>query len=296
LSRRKLDCNRNILEGACGDPQAELAWNEFHNFITTARNTANATNDFKTLFVDVHGHGNPIDRIELGYLLYDDELELPDNTLNSSAYVGYSSIQNLVQSNANGYSHVALLRGPMAFGTLLSNVGYPAVPSEQIPYPGVNSNYFSGGYITANHTCYNANAAINGFQMELNYTGIRDNQTNREGFAQGFSQAIQSYMSTHFNMSGNNCLSSGMYAKSPDGISIFPNVLLQGDDLWIQNSHPFSLTFNIVDQFGKLLFEQEVAPDSQTGIGIELESGCYHVNLFAKDGSHLATKRVMVLD
>ena len=38
LHRRKLDANRNITEAACGDPEAEIAWNEFHDFIDVAKN------------------------------------------------------------------------------------------------------------------------------------------------------------------------------------------------------------------------------------------------------------------
>ena len=67
----------------------KTAWNEFHGFITNARNTANQQNNFKTFFVDLHGHGNPIQRIELGYLLYDDELAL------SGRYLEYTTIFKL---------------------------------------------------------------------------------------------------------------------------------------------------------------------------------------------------------
>ena len=171
LKRNKLDPNRNLADGACGNAQALIAWNEFHDFIATAQNTANLQYNSKTFFIDLHGHGNPMQRIELGYLLYDDELALPDATLNTSQYVNYSTIQNLVASNVNNYTHSQLLRGPFALGTMLSNQSYTSVPSQSIPSPGINSNYFSGGYIVANHTCYAQNVSINGLQMELYYDG-----------------------------------------------------------------------------------------------------------------------------
>ena len=41
LKRSKLDCNRNVSDGACGNSQAIVAWNEFHGFISTAQNHAN---------------------------------------------------------------------------------------------------------------------------------------------------------------------------------------------------------------------------------------------------------------
>lgn len=200
LKRNKLDCNRNIEDAACGNSEAETAWNEFHDFINIARISANQQYYNNTFFVDLHGHGNPIERIELGYLLYDDELELPDSILNTNQYINYSSIKNLALSNLNNYTHAELLRGSASFGTLLSNLSYPTVPSETIPYPGTTNNYFSGGYITANHTCYATGVNINGLQMELNYTGIRNSQSNRTQFANAFATALIDYLNIHFNI------------------------------------------------------------------------------------------------
>jgi hypothetical protein len=125
------------------------AWNEFQQFITTAQNHANGDFQNNIFFVDLHGHGNPIQRIELGYLLYDNELELPDETLNTTTYLNFSSIKNLALNNINNYSHAQMLRGPKAFGTILGNQACPSVPSQQIPFPGTNSNYFSGGIETS---------------------------------------------------------------------------------------------------------------------------------------------------
>lgn len=296
LSRKKLDCNRNMADGTCGNPQAELAWTEFHEFITTARNTANLAYNGNTLFVDVHGHGNPIDRIELGYLLYDDELELSDNTLNSTTYVNYSSIQNLVGSNLNGYNHVQLLRGPFAFGSLLSNHGFPSVPSEQIPYPGLNANYYSGGYITANHTCYNSNALINGFQMELNYNGIRNNQTNRALFAQGFSEAFNDYMTTHFQMNWGNCSFTGTESYSNLYLSLFPNVITQGELAMVQNGGSKPLFLKVFDQSGKRVHQQDLPPMYSTEISVQLEPGCYIFQFSTKEGDWNCSRNVLVLN
>jgi N-formylglutamate amidohydrolase len=205
LKRSKLDPNRNIGDGACGNAQAERAWNEFHNFITRARNSANRQYANKTFFVDLHGHGNPIQRIELGYLLFDDELDLPDSTLNTSEYINFSSIANLARNNRNNATHAQLLRGEQSFGTLLGDRGFPSVPSRNIPSPGTTTNYFSGGYITANHTSYAPGIAINGLQMELNFAGVRDTESNRAAFARAFSDAIIAYMNTHFEMGWDAC-------------------------------------------------------------------------------------------
>jgi hypothetical protein len=296
LSRKKIDCNRNMAEGACGNSQAELAWTEFHEFITTARNSANLAYNGNALFVDVHGHGNPLDRIELGYLLYDDELELSDNMLNSTTYVNYSSIQNLVASNLNGYNHAQLLRGPAAFGTLLSNQGFPSVPSEQIPFPGLNTNYYSGGYITANHTCYSSNAPINGFQMELNYNGIRNNPANRTLFAQGFSEAFRTFMITHYDMNWGNCSFAAIASNLAMEVVVTPNILTKGEVPKVQNKGDASLLLMVFDPRGKRVHQQEIPPMNTTEIPFEIESGCYIFQFCTKKLSGIDSRKVMVLN
>jgi hypothetical protein len=197
LKRTKLDCNRNLSDGACGNSEAATAWNEFQDFIVQAQQTALDQHGEKVFYIDLHGHGNPVRRVELGYLLYEDELELSDATLNSAQYVGYSSIQHLVDVNLNGSTHAELLRGPSALGTLLEDNGYPAVPSQQDPAPGLSSNYFSGGYNTLNHTSYDPGNLVDGVQMECNYTGVRDTEMNRSYFATALVGAMSQYLNVH---------------------------------------------------------------------------------------------------
>jgi len=131
LRRNKLDCNRNLEDGACGNPEAEQAWTEFQHFIDTARALVNTTFDH-SFYIDLHGHGHTIQRLELGYLLYGSELRKTDSILNTPQYTSYSSIQKLVDDNVHAYTHAQLLRGEHALGILLGNAGYPAVPSIQI--------------------------------------------------------------------------------------------------------------------------------------------------------------------
>ena len=204
LNRSKLDCNRTLAEGACGNSRAETAWNEYHNFITTAQNAANLQYNNKILLVDLHGHGHDIQRIELGYLLSSAELKYTDATLNTTAYINQSSIKNLALNNIYNYTHTELLRGPKSMGTLLALENYPAVPSQQDPYPLATEPYFSGGYTTENHTCYNANSTANGFQMELNYD-VRSSNTNRTNFGEKFKDVLLEYIKTHIGLVFGSC-------------------------------------------------------------------------------------------
>lgn len=294
LKRNKLDPNRNLADGACGNQEAMTAWQEFHNFIDTARNTANQQYNDKTFFVDLHGHGNPIQRVELGYLLYDDELELSDNTLNTSQYINYSSIKNLATSNVNNYTHAQLLRGSYSFGTLLSNKNYPTVPSQNIPFPGTNSNYFSGGYITANHTSYDPGAPINGLQMELNFTNIRDTPANRTEFAIAFAEAIIEYMNTHFNLSWNTCNPLSTINTFPDKpFSVHPNPISRGDLIHFDIPEDTIYEYELFNLQGQLTAKGVLNSD-RTINSKELNSGLYLIKVFNKLNGVFMTMKIII--
>ena len=203
LARRKLDANRNLADGACGDPQAVLAWQAFHAFIDSAKALVAATAG-KGFYLDLHGHGHTVQRLELGYLLYEDELALSDATLNTSTYIDYSSIRALSLQNHMALTHAELLRGPLALGTRLASLGYPSVPSQQDPFPQQGQPYFSGGYNTARHGSYNG-GAIDGVQVECNFSGVRDSPMNRARFADTLRVALSAFLTDHYFAQPQNC-------------------------------------------------------------------------------------------
>lgn len=294
LNRRKLDPNRNLADAACGNAEAQTAWKEFHGFITEARNKANQQHNFKTFFVDLHGHGNPMQRIELGYLLYDNELALSDRTLNTQQYIDNSSIKNLVQKNANNYTHAELLRGPFSFGTLLANNNFPSVPSQNIPSPGTTSNYFSGGYITANHTCYNVGAPINGLQMELNYDKIRNNAANRAAFATAFTRSILSYFSTHFNVSLlGSVLLSTIDNVIEKNIIVYPNPLSRTEILHFNLSDNIEYEYQISNELGQLVAVGHLNHDQSLDLG-KLFPGIFFIKLSNKINDDIFTHKIVV--
>lgn len=198
LDRKKLDANRNLAEGACGNDSAKQAWNDFNDFIDIAESTVMEQYG-KGLYIDLHGHGNPKQRLEIGYLLYDEELQLSDAELNTDTYINYSSIQYLVATNTGGFTHAELLRGAISFGTLMQDVGYASVPSAADPFPLSGDNYYSGGYNTAERSSYSG-GTIDGFQIECNYTGVRDTDINRKKFADSIVSVLKTYLETHYFM------------------------------------------------------------------------------------------------
>jgi hypothetical protein len=255
LRRSKVDCNRNESDGACGNAEAVKAWKEFHQFIRDARLQAETEFPEQVLYLDLHGHGNSIQRIELGYLLYDTELELTDQTLNGSSYVNNSSLRRLVSNNLNNHTHAQLLRGEKAFGTMLHEKGYPSVPSFQIPSPGTNTNYYSGGYNIATHSSYATGVKANGVQMECNYTGIRDNQSNRERFADSLALVVLDYLEFHRNANVTNCNKEVSIKTTKDGkFKVYPNPIHQSQEFLLAEGlkHPFDFTIYNIAGFAVL--------------------------------------------
>ncbi len=192
LHRIKLDANREIVEAALGNPQAEQAWLAFQSYIDSAK--AQVTKQFGTgLYVDLHAHGHAIQRLELGYLLTATELQKTDNQLNTITYINESSLKNLTTKNLKNYTHAQLLRGEKAIGTVLQKRGYPSVPSMQVPFPQMGEDYFNGGYNTNRHGSRNG-GKIEGLQIECHYTGVRDSDTNRKKFADSLSLTVREFL------------------------------------------------------------------------------------------------------
>jgi hypothetical protein len=196
LHRRKMDGNRNLADAACGDPQAIAAWSAFHAYLTAAREQVTTTHG-RGLFVDLHGHGHQVQRLELGYLLYEDELAWSDAQLNSTQAINWSSLRHLATNNQQDLDHADLLRGPQALGTRLAERGYPSVPSQQDPFPLPGQPYFSGGYNTVEHSSY-LGGSVDGVQVECNFSGVRDTGTNRTRFADSLRVALEEYLTAHF--------------------------------------------------------------------------------------------------
>jgi hypothetical protein len=189
LHRSKLDPNREIVEAAQGDPLAEQAWDEFHGFIEHARARV-SERDGAGFYLDLHGHGHPIQRLELGYLLSAQDLALSDADLNQGNGAGDSSIRALVDRSGVAFS--TLLRGPQALGSLLEARGYAATPSDVQPDPGDNP-FFSGGYNTARHGSRDG-GGVSGVQIEAHFDGIRDTSASREAFANALATALEAYL------------------------------------------------------------------------------------------------------
>ncbi|MEO0898031.1 MAG: T9SS type A sorting domain-containing protein [Bacteroidota bacterium] len=276
LSRTKLDCNRNLADGACSDPLAERAWNEYHEFLDSALNTIHTTYHEAPLLLDVHGHGHPIARIELGYLLEASDLRLSDSVLNTTPLVQESSIQHLANHNLSGSTHSDLLRGGQALGSLLTSANYPSVPSLQNPEPGLGNAYFTGGYITARYGSANGQRESNAIQLELNRPGIRDTQSHWEEFADSMASVLLDYVRIHQGLDLTACTSTSIPIDSDSPFALYPNPLpseqkvvkLKGlDGIQIQS-------MEIMDVWGRK-YDGQYLEDNEIHLGNRLTTGTY---------------------
>jgi N-formylglutamate amidohydrolase len=186
ITRRKIDCNREIVEACAGNKDAEAIWHDWHRFLGAARERV--IRDFgRGLYIDLHGHGHKVAQLEMGYLHSAADYAVSDEQLGSPQNLSKSSLQALAALNRRPYAE--LIRGDYALGTLLAERGFPATPSKQRPTP--TAPYFSGGYNTVRYG--RDGGPLAGLQIETNSKGVRDNDASRAKFAQALYESLQIY-------------------------------------------------------------------------------------------------------
>ncbi|WP_254512466.1 N-formylglutamate amidohydrolase [Anatilimnocola floriformis] len=193
ITRRKIDCNREIVEACAGNKEAEVVWHDWHRFIGAAREQVLKSRG-RGLYIDLHGHGHKVGQLEMGYLHSAEDYQVADKELNGAQFLAASSLQGLIALNRRPYSE--LIRGDFALGTLLAERGFPATPSKQRPEP--TTPYFRGGYNTSRYG--HDGGPIAGLQIETNSRGVRDNDVSRAKFAKGMYESLQIFFEAQFNM------------------------------------------------------------------------------------------------
>ena len=211
LSRRKVDVNRDIVEGAQGNVLGEAAYTAFHQAVADARAAALAQWGYGFYF-DLHGHGHPEAWIELGYSLTSAQLALPDSTLAGSTYVNQSSIRSAGSLGASSFP--ALLRGPNSLGNWLQTGGYNSVPSPVNPDPGTG-NYFSGGFNTDTYGSSNG-TPVDGVQVEAPIT-VRSTVTVRRPFLDRVGGWLETFFQTY--RGGNPALGGRVTIAASDRVA-----------------------------------------------------------------------------
>ncbi len=193
VARRKVDCNREIIEGAAGHPLTEQTWKDFQGFIQTAQKAVVAKHG-KGFYIDLHGHSHADARLELGYGHNRNEFGLTDAELSKPDFIKKGTLQLFALKNPLAYP--SLLHGPQSFGALMEKLGFPSTPSATKPIPG--EPYFNGGYNIRIHTAPETHFA--GFQLESNSKGVRDTDASRRHFAAVFVEQLATYMEVQMGL------------------------------------------------------------------------------------------------
>jgi len=201
LDRIKLDANRSLTGGSCGDPAAAEAWRDYHDFIDVAKRTA-VSQFGRAWYTDLHGHGHAVARVEIGYRLSGSELRMSDAQLDTgAAYEDKSTIRTFSEDSPRPFS--MLLRGPTAIGTLMASAMYPSVPSAQDKSPLSGQTYFSGGFNVMKHGCGAQGESIDvcGVQFEHHNAGVRDTAANRKDYAEALAGVYEVFLGQNFGLS-----------------------------------------------------------------------------------------------
>jgi len=200
VSRTKVDCNREIIEGAQDNTNTQTVWREFHAFLGKARQHV-SNNYGRGLYIDLHGHGHTLQRNEIGYNLSDSVLF--KSTLSSSDDDNSTIFALSVRSRQ---SFNDLVRGSLSLGALLEKRGFPCVPSPTNPNPGTNSSgatniYFNGGYNVETYgTGLGNGGTIDAIQIETYYNSLRESSNNRALFASNLIASLDEYFKYHLEM------------------------------------------------------------------------------------------------
>ena len=146
------------------------------------------------LYLDIHSHGHPKKRLEIGYLLKADDLRLPDARLDADETVAArSSIRALSRRTPAKFSE--LLRGETSLGGLLAARGVPAVPAPA-ELPLKEDPYFNGAYDIAAHGSRDG-GRLDAAQFEVPGQ-LRDTPEHRAATARAIAESLEVYFERHY--------------------------------------------------------------------------------------------------
>lgn len=274
LHRSKLDANREIIEAANGNTQAEAAWKFYHAQVDSSRKFVTASYG-KGIFLDLHGHGHEVQRLELGYLLSKNDLQESDVHLDENTQIAKSSIKHLVADNSNDYHHSELIRGEGSFGAFLNQKDVAAVPSEEDPFPLVNQLYFNGGYNTRQYGSRDG-GTIDAIQIEC-HQDVRLTDSARKRFADSLATVILAYMDTHYFSEGvaTTCQPVSANDVTNDSPWLYPNPVT--DYLYVSADKHYS-QLRIENAMGQTIITNSY-PEHKIDVS-KLYAGFYSVKLY----------------
>lgn len=248
------------IDSAAGDhPIARQAWNEFHQFIDTAK--ALIVNDWGSgHYFELHGNGHPEKWNEIGQGVSKEHLALEEDQL--YARRDLSTIRSIAQTE----DFIQLLRGPKSLGGLLDSMGWKSTPSPAHPSPAPGNFFFAGWNTWLHGSRYEG--TIDATHVE-SYWEFMVLEQNREAYQKDLAQAIVTFMETHY----------GFDLTCTTAIIDFPpiNYLesklpfhLQGNQLSIDREHLYD--FSLYNLQGR---EFHIIRESDGSFSIPVSVGVY---------------------
>lgn len=191
LKRKYVDVNRPL--GAACDPSSAAVevWRAYQDSIEVAKEFV-TTEHGRGLFVELHGHGHSIPRLELGYLLRSRDFLLDRPALNAA--VERASVREIVSRGNVGLFDLIL--GSESLGHFLTEEGVPSVPSPANPTIG-DAAYFNGGWNTLQHGSRDS-GTISAIQIECYLEGFRDTDEALDKSAAKLAKALLGFMNRHY--------------------------------------------------------------------------------------------------
>jgi hypothetical protein len=225
LHGRKFDANRDIGDAADGNAHVEKAWHYYHKVTDSAK--AKITRDYgKGLYLNIHGHGHPLQRLEIGNGIWKSDLQKTDAHLNGTNALEKSNIRNLAADNIKNVSHAQLIRGEFSFGTLMEASGYPSVPSSTDCFPLDTQYFLSGGHNTLRHSSRDA-GTIDAIQVECNSSWRFESEIARRIFSDSIAEVVINYLGIHYftDFKEKYCNLSATIQNKPlrPKFTVFPN-------------------------------------------------------------------------
>lgn len=164
----------NPMEPNYGNPDAEAAWNAYHDFVD-AQKAWVAGVCGSGLYIDVHTSGLEHQKSMLGFQLTTGQINLLDAELD--LLVERSNLRGLLDSDS-GFLLSKAVRGPLSLGALLNLGQYPFLPNDVEPIPpsvvGGGTQYFRGGYNADRHGSRHDGGPVDGLHLENDWRYINN--------------------------------------------------------------------------------------------------------------------------
>ncbi len=175
IDRSKLDPDA-IQEVGAQNSYANTYYNRYHNYIRAA---IDSTEEYfnQGILVNLVGHNDENQKIELGYLISKNDLNQSDESFSSSNI--QTSINSIADISSSSLAEV--IRGFDSIGSKMMTLNcckpiyysFNITPSTDFPVPD-NENYNPGGYTVFTYGSINSDSKISSIEMSTPYLNHRD--------------------------------------------------------------------------------------------------------------------------